>query len=70
MDEYIAFMKKYNSSSDTVSMMADYTKIMKKYTEFAEKVQKYDSTTMSKADAAYYLEVTSRVSKKLLEVAQ
>lgn len=66
-DEYIEFMKKYNSSGDTVSLMSDYLQMLEKYTSFTEAVEKYDSDEMSDADRAYYIEVTTRVSKKLLE---
>lgn len=66
-DEYIEFMKKYNNSDDSLSLMADYLQILEKYTSFTEAVEKYDSDEMSDADRAYYIEVTTRVSKKLLE---
>ena len=49
-------------------MMTDYTKMLKKYGKYMEKVEKYDPDEMSAADASYYLEVTTRVSKKLLEM--
>lgn len=66
-DEYIEFMKKYNSSGDTVSLMSDYLQMLEKYTSFTEAAEKYDSEEMNDADRAYYIEVTTRVSKKLLE---
>ena len=68
-DEYIEFMKKYNSSGDTVSLMSDYLQMLEKYTSFTEAIEKYDSEEMNAADRAYYIEVTTRVSKKLLETA-
>lgn len=67
MDEYISFMKKYKDAGNSTQMLSDYLEIMQKYTEFATAVEDYDSEEMSAADAAYYLEVTTRVSKKLLE---
>lgn len=69
IDDYIKFMKKYGESDDTVSMLTDYTEMMSKYADFAEKLDKYDSDTMSPADAAYYIEVTTRCSKKLAEAS-
>lgn len=69
MNEYVDFMKKYTKADNPIGMLADYTKILKQYTSFAQAIENYDSKEMSAADAAYYLEVTSRVSKKLLEVA-
>ena len=35
--------------------------------DFSEKANAYDTNEMSAADVAYYLEVTSRVSQKLLQ---
>ncbi|MBQ0005168.1 MAG: hypothetical protein KBS68_04815 [Clostridiales bacterium] len=66
MDEYIAFMKKYESSDDTTSMMSDYMSIMSKYADFADKVDAVDEDSLSDADYEYYIDVTSRVSQKLL----
>ena len=69
IDEYVEFMKKYSSDpGNAISMMDDYTKMMKRYADFADKVDKYDTDTMSKADLEYYLDVTNRCNKKLLSV--
>lgn len=69
MDEYIDFMKKYKSnSSDDTSMLGDYTEIMKKYTDFTTKISSLDTNNMSAADYAYYMEVTTRIYKKLAEI--
>ena len=67
MDEYIAFMKKMNDNPDDLSIMAEYTKMMVKYNEFAQAIEKYDTEKMSPADSAYYLEVMNRVNKKLMD---
>ncbi len=69
MNEYIEFMKKYKSDSkDVASMLGDYTEIMKKYTDFATKISNLDTSNMSPADYAYYMEVTTRIYKKLAEI--
>lgn len=68
-DEYVAFMQKYKESGDAVGMMQDYTEFMQRYNDFASKANSYQSKNMSDADRAYYIEVTGRVSKKLLEAA-
>lgn len=70
IDEYIAFMEKYKTTSDPTSMMADYMKIMTTLSEFSEKADQYDTDKMSEIDAAYYSEVMMRCSMKLLEAAQ
>ncbi len=66
-DEYIAFMKKYNNSSGTdLSLLADYSNYMLKYAAYMEEIEKIDDKELSDADAAYYLEVTTRINSKLI----
>ena len=71
MDEYVAFMQKYMKADPVsmVSMMGDYTRILTRYTEFAEKMDAFDESELTNAELAYYIEVNSRVSQKLLLVA-
>lgn len=71
MDEYVAFMQKYMNAdpSSMVSMMGDYYSILARYTEFAEKIDAFDESELTNAELAYYLEVTNRVSQKLLSVS-
>ncbi len=70
VDEYVAFMKKYNANPTDMSLLASYASIMQEYADFAEKVDAYDSDSMSNADAAYYIEVTSRCSQKMLRAME
>lgn len=69
MNQYIAFMQKYENSDDTYSMLYDYLDMMQQYADFAEKLDQYDTDKMSAVDSAYYLEVTTRVAKKLYAAA-
>ena len=69
IDEYIAFMEKYNDSSDTIGLLTEYTEMLNKYADFADKIDQYDTENMSKADSLYYIEVTSRCSEKLLKAS-
>ena len=71
MDKYVDFMQKYMNADPTsmVSMMGDYYSILARYTEFAEKIEAFDESELTNAELAYYLEVTNRVSQKLLSVA-
>jgi len=70
IDEYVVFMKKYKASNGTdLSLISDYSKYMTKYAEMMEKFEKWESSDMNTKEAAYYLEVQTRVTKKLLEVA-
>ena len=69
MDEYVDFMKKYMADpGNAVVMFSEYTEIMKKYEDFADKIEKYDSEEMSTEDAKYYLEVINRCNKKMMEL--
>lgn len=64
-DEYIAFMEKYESSSDTLSMLADYSNFMTRYLEAMEKLGEIDTTKLSASDYKYYFEVLTRINRKL-----
>lgn len=67
-DEYIDFMKKYSSSEgDFTTMMTEYTEMLNKEIEWVDKIDEIDEKELSPADSAYYLLVTLRVEKKLLE---
>lgn len=68
VDEYVVFMQQYSKNPTDLSLLARYTDIMQKYSDFAVKVEKYDTKEMSTEDAAYYIEVTSRCSQKMLKV--
>lgn len=72
MNKYCDFMEKYNSasSSDALAMLNDYYKMLDEYSEAMDKINNLDTSNMSTADYEYYLDVTNRVSKRLLEVAQ
>lgn len=69
VDEYVEFMKNYQESGDAMSMLSDYTDYMQRYSEFLDKANKLDTSKMSAADYAYYIDVTTRISKKILEVS-
>lgn len=69
MDEYVEFMKKYKNADamDMLGMLSQYTDFMQKYSDFSDKMDKWESD-MNDAELTYYLEVTARVNKKLLEM--
>ncbi|WP_029319498.1 DUF6591 domain-containing protein [Butyrivibrio sp. AE3004] len=68
VDKYCEFMQKYSENPTDLSLLADYASIMQEYSDFAEKVNSYDSKSMSTADANYYIEVTTRCTQKMLTV--
>ena len=70
MDEYVAIVKKFKANPSDFTILASYTDYMSKYTTFVADFEKWENEDMNTAELAYYIEVQSRVSKKLLEVAQ
>ena len=69
IDEYIAFMTKYKDDGNPVSMLVDYTKMMKRYSDMTDKFSKLNDGSLSAEDSAYYLEVQTRVTQKLADAA-
>lgn len=70
-DEYVAFMKKYSQSNGTdMSLLNDYTAYMGKYADTMAKFEALKEADLSVAETSYYVEVQSRITKKLLEVTQ
>lgn len=68
-DEYIAFMTSFNSdSANGLTMMMDYLDMLSRSSEYMEAIDAIDESKLSKADRAYFLEVTIRIDKKLLDV--
>lgn len=71
MNEYCDFMKKYAESDGTdIGLLADYTDYMSKYADVVEDFETWDSEEMNTAETAYYLDIQTRIYKKLLEVSQ
>ncbi|MBQ2780129.1 MAG: hypothetical protein IJF42_01040, partial [Clostridia bacterium] len=70
MDEYVVFMKKYADNPNDLGLLMDYAEYMSDYAEMCEEFEKWDSEDMNDAELAYYLEVQTRVNKKLLEVVE
>ena len=69
MNEYVEFMKKYNANPTNTTLLKQYSSYLAKYSKFVEDFDKWDEDDMNDAEIKYYLEVQSRVSKKLSEVA-
>lgn len=65
-DEYIEFMKLYKTKTDPADIMPQYTEMMTKYTAMSSEMQKIDPSKLDPADRAYYAEVSSRISEKLI----
>lgn len=70
-DEYVAFMEKYaDSDGSNLTLLTDYADYMSKYEDMMADFEAWDSEDMNTAEMSYYIEVQSRISQKLLEVAE
>lgn len=70
MDEYIAFIKKYSSTNaPTSQMFIDYGEYMKKYVDWSDDFQKWESKNLNKEETKYYIEVQMRVNQKLMNAS-
>lgn len=69
MGKYVEFMKKYQKNPTDLGLLADYATYMSDYTKFCNDFAKWEDEDLNAAELAYYLDVQTRVSKKLLEVA-
>lgn len=67
-DEYCEFLEKYSKNPSDATLIGQYGKMMTKMTEVNAAFEKWNNADMSTAEAAYYLEVSSRVLQKLAEV--
>ena len=69
MNEYVEFMKKYNSNPSDIGLLAKYPNYLKNYNDMYSKFEEWENEDLNSVEMAYYFDVQSRVSKKLLEVA-
>lgn len=68
MNEYADFMEKYNNSNDVASMLKDYTSYMAKYADFTQKYEDLGNDDLNDEELKYYVDVQSRVTKRLIDV--
>ena len=68
MSEYFDFIKKYTDSNNDIAMAEDYMKLLAKEIEWTEKIESLEDEEMNDEELKYYMEVTLRVSQKMLEI--
>ena len=68
-DHYCDVMKRYEENSSDLTLLSEMTELLSEETEMLEEMENMDQSEMNAAELAYYLEVTARIEKKLLEVA-
>ncbi|MDE5742501.1 MAG: hypothetical protein K2H90_08655 [Oscillospiraceae bacterium] len=67
-DEYCDIMKKYIENPLDMSILMEYYEYIEKAEEMDEKLEALDDGEMSDEELAYYLEVTARITTKMLEI--
>lgn len=67
-DEYIEFMKKFESTDDPSTLLGAYADYMHQYSETMQKLDDIDEDSLSDDDYAYYIEVHTRILEKLAEL--
>ena len=67
MNEYCDFLESYDASD--LSAMTEYLSMMQKYADFAEKADAMDESSMTAEDYKYYIDVTARIEKRLIDVS-
>lgn len=71
MNEYCDFMARYAQSDGTdLGLLADYTDYMSKYADVVKDFEAWDNGEMNTVEMAYYLDVQTRIEKRLLEVIE
>lgn len=68
-DHYCEVMKKYNENPSDMELLSEMTDLISEETEMLDQMENMDQSEMNKAELTYYIEVTARIEKKLLEVA-
>lgn len=68
-DEYVEFMQAYSENPTSVELMGQYSDLMSQYTETMNSIAEIDTSNLSPADSAYYLEVTARIYEKIGEIS-
>lgn len=69
-DEYCDIIKKYAENPSDMKILTDYTDMLTKAAEMAEKFDAWENSDMNSAELKYYLDVNNRVTQKLLDVAE
>lgn len=62
-------MKKMKDNPGDLSLLAEYSEYLARYNEALKKMSALGNEEMNDAELKYYLEVTTRVNGKLLDIA-
>lgn len=65
-NDYCEIIKKYSANPSNISLMLEYFEYLEKYSEMMEKLDELGESDLSDEELLYYMEVTTRINKKLL----
>ena len=68
-DHYCEVMKKYQENPSDLELMSEMSELLAEESTMLEQMENMNEDDMNAAELAYYLEVTARIEKNLLEVA-
>ena len=68
-DHYCEVMKRYQEDPSDLELLSEMTDLLTEEATMLEEMENMDQSEMNTAELAYYIEVTARIEKKLLEVA-
>ena len=68
-DHYCDVMERYQEDSTNLELLSEMTDLLSEETTMLEEMENMDQDDMNAAELAYYLEVTARIEKRLLEAA-
>lgn len=69
-DDYVDIMQKMSDNPSDLTILAEYTEFMGKYTDTMTKFEAIEDSDMNDAETAYYVEVQTRINQKLLGALQ
>ena len=69
-EEYAAFMKKSSTSSNALTMLADYSKMLTAYAQNMEEWEKFEKkyADLNQTEMKYYTDATLHIEKVLLNI--
>lgn len=69
-DEYCEFMKEYKANPTDIKLLAEYSDMAKKLVDMDEAFKEWESNDLNDEELKYYIDVSSRIAQKLLDVAE
>lgn len=69
-DKYCEFMKTYSNNTSDFELLTEYYSLLIELEEMDRAFEAWEDEELNNIEQKYYLEVTNRITKKLLEISQ